>query len=268
MPVVKPVAAVGAPTAAVATAKLPADAVLLGYSGGKDSLALLDLCVRAGARVEAFFMYFLPGLDYTEYWCEFARNRWGVAVRQYQHWSTTYYLRRGVFRQAVDVPSLSIQDIEFCARKDAGVEWIGYGYKKIDSLERRAFLGRDWPGGVNASAKKFTLLSEWNNTDVRSYLSRRRIPIPESDGRRSSGICLTPECLAWLRAEWPDDYRRILKTFPFAAAQADRADGIKQRPWQRWQLLHFLQQLERPAMPAGWLWRSQSKLSHAKTRHD
>ena len=53
--------------------------------------------------------------------------------------------------------------------------------------------------------------------------SQSAIPIPGTDGKRSSGISLTPESMEWLRAEWPDDYKRILKVFPYAKAQADRA---------------------------------------------
>jgi 3'-phosphoadenosine 5'-phosphosulfate sulfotransferase (PAPS reductase)/FAD synthetase len=214
----------------VAVARLPdAPAVLVAYSGGKDSLALMDLCVRAGRRVEAFFMYFLPGLDYTRHWVEFAQRRWSVTVREYQHWGITYYLRRGVFRAAPDddCPKLTILDIERAARQDSGIEWIGYGYKKIDSLQRRGFLTHDWPGGINEKRKCFAPLAEWNNTEVKAYLSRRGIPCPGIDGKRSTGISLTPECLEWLRDEWPDDYRRILKVFPYASGQADRAAEIR-----------------------------------------
>ncbi len=101
-----------------------ADSVLVAYSGGKDSLATLDICARNGKRIECFFMYFLPGMDYAEYWCRFAERRWGVRVRQYQHWGITYYLRRGVFRSAPDlsVPKLTILDIEAAAREDSGIE--------------------------------------------------------------------------------------------------------------------------------------------------
>lgn len=174
-------------------------------------------------------MYFLPGMDYTAYWCEFAERRWAVRVRQYQHWNTAYYLRRGVFREPLDVASVSIGDIEYAVREDSGLDWIGYGYKKIDSLQRRGFLTKEWPRGLNAKRKAFTLIGGWNNTEVRAYLSRQRIPIPGIDGKRSTGISLTPECLEWLRDEWPDDYRRVLKVFPYAEAQADRAAAIRAR---------------------------------------
>lgn len=209
----------------------PVDAVLIAYSGGKDSLALVDLCVRNGKRVECFFMHFLPDMDYSRYWIEYAIRRWGVTVRSYQHWNTTYFLRRGVFRTGPDtsIPKLTIGDIERTAREDSGIEWIGYGYKKIDSLQRRGFLTHDWPDGINPERKCFAPLAEWNNTEVKAYLSRRRIPIPGIDGKRSTGISLMPTCLAWLRDEWPDDYKRVLKVFPLAEAQADRSAQLRTR---------------------------------------
>lgn len=174
-------------------------------------------------------MYFLPGLDYTAHWTDFARKRWGITVREYPHWNLSYFLRVGVFRLSPDprCEKLSITDIEAKAREDSGLEWIGYGYKKIDSLQRRGFLSKSWPDGINPERKCFTPIAEWNNTVVKQYLARRRIPIPGIDGKRSGGIDLSPACLAWLRAEWPDDLRRILKVFPLAARQADRAPQIE-----------------------------------------
>jgi 3'-phosphoadenosine 5'-phosphosulfate sulfotransferase (PAPS reductase)/FAD synthetase len=208
-----------------------ADSYLIGYSGGKDSLAVLDLAVKSGRRTEAFFMYFLAGLDYTAYWTGLARRRWGVRVHEYLHWNTVEYLRAGLFRAApVETRKVTIKDIERRAREDSGIEWIGYGYKATDSLHRRGMLNR-WPGGIAPDGPRgriFAPLKHWNDNDVKSYLAWQRIPLPATDGaKRNSGISLSPFALAWMRAAWPDDYRRILKVFPYAIAQADRAEEVR-----------------------------------------
>jgi 3'-phosphoadenosine 5'-phosphosulfate sulfotransferase (PAPS reductase)/FAD synthetase len=43
----------------------PVEHVILGYSGGKDSLVMLDLAIEAGLQVQPFFKYFIPNMDYT-----------------------------------------------------------------------------------------------------------------------------------------------------------------------------------------------------------
>ena len=206
------------------------EAVIVAYSGGKDSLALLDICLRAGKRVEALFMHFLPGLDYTRHWIEFAERRFQIKVRSYQHWGLSYYLRRGVFRSEPDqtVPVVNILDLEAAVRQDTGLDWIGYGYKSIDSLQRRGMMNR-WPGGINEKRHSFAPLKGWSNGDVMAYLSRRGLPSCSIDGKRVSGISLTPESLEYMRREWLADYRRILEVFPLAIAQADRAQGIREK---------------------------------------
>jgi len=210
--------------------RIPDAPLLVAYSGGKDSLATLDLCVRSGRQVEAFLMYFVPGMDYTQYWVDYAWKRWRVKVRLYQHFTISYFLRRGVFRSAPDpsFPSSKIEDVIAKAREDSGIEWVGFGYKLIDSLQRRGWWKRFAETGCDESTHRFAPLLHWNNTEVKAYLSRRGIPCPGIDGKRSTGIALTPDCLEWLRDEWPEDYKRVLRIFPFAEAQADRAPGIRE----------------------------------------
>lgn len=171
-------------------------------------------------------MYFIAGLDYSEYWKELAEKRWKIKVHLLQHWMTAYYLRNGVFRLPVpDIPRVKLEDVEKQARALSKYEYIVYGYKSIDSLQRRAWLSK-WKDRINREKKLFAPLKDWNNTDVYSYLMRRRIPAPEAD-KRVSGVDLTPDCMAFFRREWPADYKRILKVFPYAAYQADRAELIR-----------------------------------------
>jgi 3'-phosphoadenosine 5'-phosphosulfate sulfotransferase (PAPS reductase)/FAD synthetase len=218
----------------------PADAYLVAYSGGKDSLAVLDILARAGKDVRCYFMYFVPGLDYTKFWCDFARKRWGVDVIECQHWSTSRYLRQGLFRaRPLEVPRLSIADVEAYARLQTKRWWIGYGYKKFDSLERRGMItgwyndtGHPW------SEKRgiFAPVDHWNDGQVISYLQANDIPVPGLGMGKCSGVSTAPYSMEWLRTEWPDDYKRILKVFPYAAAQADKMNQIREWKEQRRQM--------------------------------
>lgn len=204
------------------------DSLLVGYSGGRDSLAVTDLCCKSGKRVVLFFMEFLPGMDYTAYWCGLAESRWKVEVRRYQHWGVSIAFRTGTFLPfPINVPRIKLADIERAVRADTGIEWIAYGYKSIDSLQRRAWMNK-WSRGLNPDKKILAPLKDWNGTDVQAYLQRRRIPAPDQ-GKRVSGIDLTPGCMEFFRREWPADYQRILRAFPLAGRQADRAAEIPVR---------------------------------------
>ena len=46
--------------------RLQSDACLVAFSGGKDSLVVMDMSLRSFSRVEAFFMYLVPGLESVE----------------------------------------------------------------------------------------------------------------------------------------------------------------------------------------------------------
>jgi phosphoadenosine phosphosulfate reductase len=211
--------------------------VLVAYSGGKDSLAVLDLAVtRYGeSRVRPFFMYFLRDqsgdLDYTNAMCDWVVERYGIEPLRVQHWTTSYYLRNGVFcQERPDVPILKIKHVEARVRELANAHWIGYGYRKQESLERRGMLSRDWPDGICRKRGAFAPIAEWNTKQVLAFLRQRKIPLPaesKASGRANSMADLSPRTLAFMREMWPSDYRRILRVFPYAIAQADRHAGLE-----------------------------------------
>lgn len=207
----------------------PIEAVIVAYSGGKDSLAVMDICARAGKRIEAFLMSFLPGMDHTAHWVRYAKTRWGVNVREFQDPGTIQYLRMGRFRpEPLKVPAITARDIESQFRAETGIEWIGYGYKAADCIDRRVML-KTWPNGLCEKWHKFAPLYDWKQGDVLAYLSRRRIEIPTAAASIMSGVGLGPRSLAWMRECWPEDYKRILKVFPFACYQAQRNEEIRER---------------------------------------
>jgi 3'-phosphoadenosine 5'-phosphosulfate sulfotransferase (PAPS reductase)/FAD synthetase len=199
-----------------------ADELLISYSGGKDSLACCQILKDAGRRFSCMYMFFIPGLDFSRFWCEYAADTFHVKVRQYQHWNTSNYLRNGIFRSPVDVPAVSVKEVEAMAKRESGCEWIGYGYKSRDSLERRGILSM-YVDGINAKEKRFAPIKDWSEKDVKAYLSRSGIIIPNLSYGRSVGVNVLPSSMLYLRENWPSDYDRVLQVFPGAAAQADRA---------------------------------------------
>lgn len=205
-------------------AKEKSDAVLVAYSGGKDSLCTLDLCSRVFSRVEAFHMYFLPGLDVIEQQLDYARQRWGVKIYQYPHWTTRRYLTQGVYcfnsYKHDDLPEWKLQDVYDLACAESGIPIIATGAKRVDSLWRRRML-KTW----GDTAQMLYPCIGWSLFDVQAYLRARKIELPKSaGGSKSSGVGLVTREVLHLHDHWPQDYERIKAVFPLVEAVVKRRD--------------------------------------------
>src|SRR5216117_3489005 len=197
--------------------------VVVAFSGGKDSLCVMDLCVRTFARVEAFYMYLVPGLDVIEQQLEAARARWGVTVRQYPHWAMHGAIRNGVFcnnhHRHDRLPEWKLHDVYALAMAETGIPFIATGAKRADSLWRRKML-KSW----GDRADVIYPCIGWNTFDILSYLRAREIPIPDGSGCTASGIDLTTPELLYLHDHHPAEFDRLCRYFPYARAVVYRRE--------------------------------------------
>jgi len=204
-------------------AKEQTDSILCSYSGGKDSLITLDLCMKNFKTVKCFFMYLVQGLECTENALDYARRRWGVEILQYPHWGLWRSMKDEVFCQrpaSMDtIEELTLKDIYSFVRHDTGIEWIATGAKKSDSMWRRRnfYLTRNWANILHP-------VKEWNKFDVMGYLKLNNIPVPDSSNRNATGVDLSTPSLLWLYDTYPDDFKKLLKIFPFAETVVKRRE--------------------------------------------
>jgi len=203
--------------------------ILVGLSGGKDSLTTLDLVLASGlfARVEAFFMYFVRGLRCVEAPVELAQRRHpGLVIHHVPHYALANALRGGLFRPhlnaTADWRTTSIKDVEEQLRKKTGIEWLAYGHRMDESSQRRGMLKAI--DGVDRNRRQVYPICDWHNKDVFAYLRMRHIPMPSTLGAMgtNSGMDLRASTLAWMAENHPDDYARVLEVFPYAGAQLAR----------------------------------------------
>jgi len=199
-------------------------AVLVAYSGGKDSLAVLDLCARSFRRVVCFFMYFVPGLECVETQLDYARRKWGVEIIQYPHWVFCRCIKHGAYRTPgrLDAALMDVKlaDVYALARADSGLDIIATGAKRSDGIWRRRNMAQ-----TAHHADIIYPIKAWNKFDVLAYLKTHDIPIPDSSGRSATGIDLSTPSLLWLHDNYPEDFRRLCEYFPFAEA------AIWRRQW-------------------------------------
>lgn len=194
--------------------------VIVSFSGGKDSLVILDIASRVARRVEAFFMELVPHLDVMEPRIAAAEERWNVKIRRYPHWLRQTFRREGVYTfHSQDISRLDINDIYAVVRAETGIRLIVTGAKRGDSLWRRR------TGKVKFAKDDLKApLWDWSTRDVFGYLKARDIPLPENDGRNASGIDLTWECVQWLYDKHPESYRQVEEAFPFCGALIKRRE--------------------------------------------
>lgn len=195
------------------------DKVLVGYSDGKDSRVVLDLCVRSFRHVEAFFMYLVPGLRCVEDGLRWAEDRWGVPIHRIPHWVGAKYLRNAVYcdpkMSLDDVPEWKLADCYAAVSAKTGIPIIATGAKRTDSAWRRRAMG-------NWQAEMFTPIKTWNKMHVVGYLKTRGIPLPDSSDRNATGVDLSTPSLLWLHDQYPDDFETLARTFPYIRAVVAR----------------------------------------------
>lgn len=199
------------------------DSIICAFSRGKDSLAVLDICVRRFKRVEAFYMYWVKGLEFEEAILRYVENRYSIKIYRVPH----FELARLVSRQALtwyrpSAPEFRItkqRDIDDHVRRHFGNEipWIASGERKMDSLERRAMLSAS--GEWDTARMHYYPIMEWKTRHVWDYMQMHNLPVPAEYGflKRSWAGLVGPDLYA-IREHFPSDYRKILEVFPFAAA--------------------------------------------------
>lgn len=215
------------------------DKVLVGLSGGKDSLVTLDLSVRefGAPNVHAFFMYLVKGLrcvEATLRWCE---RHYKIEVDYFPHWRLGLAYKYAVYmphRHGTDGwRDMRQVDVEQAARTKTGVEWLAYGHRMTDSIERVGMLSKN--EGFDTVGRRVYPLWRWNEASVMSYLRQRKIPPPPKLTilRRSmTGVNFQEDTLLAIRERFPDDYAKIVEKFPYLPAKLARFE-LKKGSWKQ-----------------------------------
>ena len=204
----------GAAARTLEAAALHHDTVLSMYSGGKESLCVLDLCCQVFRRVIAVHLYLVPGMAWVEERLEYARKRFGVEVYEAPAPLLSKCLRHGIYCfPDPAVKPFTFGDCVACARAELGVEAVAWGAKRGDSLVTRRRLK-----SATATAMLAPLAS-WSKWDILAFLAERKIPVPESpDGN------LSTYTLAWIHDNHPADWQKLCEVFPHAESAQKRRE--------------------------------------------
>jgi len=190
---------------------------LVAFSGGKDSLTVMDMAKRVFKEVQGFYMYFVPDLAFVNEQLSWAERYFGVTIHQVPHFLFYNCLKWGLYSTAPDkwdaLPELNADDVYGYAMKETGIPLVVTGMKKSDFMFRRLNLGRH-----QRNVTVLHPIASWGRFDVLSYLKSHGIPIPKGTGALTNSVDLAPTNLLWLHDNHPKDFRKLCEFFPFAEA--------------------------------------------------
>jgi sulfate adenylyltransferase subunit 2 len=194
--------------------RIQTDTAVLFCSFGKDSLVLLDLLYPRFDKVICVFMYFVKGLEHIEKYIRWAKVKYPeILIDQIPHWNLTYILRSGMFcTMNPKVKLLRLKDIDKAMRLKHGVNYVFYGMKKADSMNRRIMLNTY----VNCENQgKVYPLADWSQKDILSYMRQHKLPETVRYSKKvSGGVCFGIDCFLWMRENYPQDLKKVLQVFP------------------------------------------------------
>jgi len=201
------------------------DSVIVGFSGGKDSVVTLDLCVRHFRRVGVYFLYYVPGLSFQERILRWAEQRYALDIYRLPHFELAQFLQLGTWRPVdLAVPTIGVGEMYAHLRAHFGIHWIAGGERIADSIWRRAMIKQS--GAVDRKRGRVYPVAHFTKAHILSYIKAHHLQVSEES--RVLGFSfrsLQSDDLIKIRQHYPMDFVRIKAMFPLVEA------GIKHIEW-------------------------------------
>lgn len=192
--------------------------VLVGYSGGKDSLATLDLALRFFDKVIPYHMYLVPHLEVDESRFRYCKQRFNMEVIQVPHFYTVEAWKSETYCDPLAIydliPDLTQRHVYDWLKAETGATLILNGQKKADGLFRRRLIAKT----KDTQNDVYRPLKNWLRWEVLSYLKGRDIEVPASSQAENSAVSLAIKEVLWLYDNHRQDYERVKSFFPYIEA--------------------------------------------------
>lgn len=200
------------------------DSVIVGFSGGKESVVVLDLCYRYFKNVQPFFMYIVPNLSFQERTLEWYEKKYQTEIIRVPHMDVCEFFHYGSFRiPDFSFPIVSINDIYKWVRLETDIWWIAAGERINDSIVRRAMMKKS--GSIDEQRGRFYPVSAWKKQEILDYIKFHKLYIGQDSRKLGFSFkSLWGKELLMLKQHFPDDYRKVLHLYPFAEAGVKREE--------------------------------------------
>ena len=202
------------------TVALKSDRVILFYSGGKDSIVLLDLIAPHFKEIICVFMYFVKDMEHINRFLSYSQSRYpNTRFIQVPHWNLTHLLRGGFYcKPQPSVPIMTLKDVVRNVKMKYGIQYAFLGMKQADSLNRRLMLRGYDNEAINEKSGSVYPLSKWKQADIMAYQQFHKLPKPiqYTNKKRSQGMGFDIDVFLFLQKNYPADLKKIFDQFPLA----------------------------------------------------
>ena len=191
--------------------------LIIGLSGGKDSLCLCELIKMAGiTNVKYFNMEFLPNLRIQRDLLAYPIIRFNIPEDSIIRIPSEHFMacmRTSAYtwyspEAKKKYPSISRTDVfRTISQRENGT--IVTGVKMCDSIQMARMVNKNV--GICVYPMK-----DWNLKDVLTFMRLRKIDIPALTKKGCRGVGITPDYdLLFIYENYYDDFLKIEKVFPF-----------------------------------------------------
>jgi 3'-phosphoadenosine 5'-phosphosulfate sulfotransferase (PAPS reductase)/FAD synthetase len=196
----------------------------IAYSGGKDSVAVLDMASRVWpkSRMHVVMAQTLIGGDVFQPAIDYVKAKWGLDVVCFQHPLVADWLRAQSYCDisplTADLPHVSLEEALTAKMYKLGAQCVLFGCKDSDSIHRRRQLHK------SQAQRPWMVypLRSWQSIDVYGYLASRGLKGLLSTKRRATEVDLVSSSILNLHDNYPKDYHSMRELFPYIEAVVRR----------------------------------------------
>ena len=214
---------------------LSGDTVLLGFSLGKDSLAMW-LFLRDHFDIKPYYLYYFRNMSFEEEALAYYERVFGCHIARFPH-PVLYDRWRNMVHQppevinlllACQLPDFDYVDIDnILARVHGPMEpFTAWGYRGSDNLVRYYHIlrvGAAW--GKNR--RLYYAIWDWKMQDVADCIRRHAVSLPRGYTLWGQSMAVPYyRNLKGIRDNFPDDWRRILDQAPLIEAEMFRWEKV------------------------------------------
>lgn len=198
------------------------DSVIVGFSCGKESTVVLDLCFRYFKRVVPYFLYICPELSFQERALQWYEKKYQTEIIRLPHMDVCEFFHYGSFRPGdLSFPIVGINDIHHYLRVKTDIDWIACGERMDDSLFRRGMIHKS--GSIDEDRGRFYPVAMWKKQEILDYIKFHNLYRDEWSRKTGHSYTnLSGKELINMKDHFPDDYKKILHLYPFAEAGVKR----------------------------------------------